>query len=208
MARRNRHIGTRIAGLAVAGSLAAFALPTYALAGGGTSVPTPGEPSTPPDAPVKKARYVKSTGDALAPIGAPQAVIDAIAAANAINDMAYVWGGGHNSSFSPGTLRTASRKKKGRKGYDCSGAVSYVLGSPGARLISYPMVSGDFARWGKRGRGRWITVYANGGHVFTVIAKLRFDTSAYGSGGNGPRWRTTKRPMGGFAVRNPRQASL
>jgi hypothetical protein len=34
------------------------------------------------------------------------------------------------------------------------------------------------------------------------VAGLRFDTSSMGSGGNGPRWRATKRSPRGFSVRH------
>ena len=40
---------------------------------------------------------------------------------------------------------------------------------------------------GKKGEGEWITVYANGGHAYVVIAGLRFDTSSAGAGGTTPR---------------------
>ena len=50
------------------------------------------------------------------------------------------------------------------------------------------------------GKGQWITVYANAGHMYAVIAGLRWDTSAVGeklNQGSGPRWRKTKRkPLG------------
>ncbi len=36
-----------------------------------------------------------------------------------------------------------------------------------------------------------------------VVAGMRFDTSPYGSGARGPRWRLTGRPAGGFKVRHP-----
>ena len=52
--------------------------------------------------------------------------------------------------------------------------------------------------------GRWITVYANGGHAYAVIAGLRWDTSAVGealNSGSGPRWRRTARPATGYAAR-------
>jgi hypothetical protein len=56
--------------------------------------------------------------------------------------------------------------------------------------------------WGDPGPGRWITIYANGGHAFMVVAGLRFDTS--GAQG-GTRWQSTAgRSYGGFAVRHPR----
>ena len=40
------------------------------------------------------------------------------------------------------------------------------------------MSSSDFRRFGARGRGKWITVYARNGHTFAVIAGLRLDTTA------------------------------
>ena len=56
--------------------------------------------------------------------------------------------------------------------------------------------------WGERGAGAWITVYANGGHAYAVIAGLRLDTSAASvtrtntrkfkkALERGPRWRPT-----------------
>ena len=56
-------------------------------------------------------------------------------------------------------------------------------------------------RWRKRGRGRWITVYANHGHVYAVIAGLRFDTSM--TPGAGPGWSKEMRSRRGFRVRHP-----
>ncbi len=113
-----------------------------------------------------------SDGLAAAPAGAPQAVKDVIAAANAIADMPYLWGGGHGSFES--------------SGYDCSGAVSYALNGGG--LISSPLDSTGLTTWGEPGEGNWITVHGNSGHVYAVIAGLRWDTS--GTGGSGPSWST------------------
>jgi hypothetical protein len=141
------------------------------------------EPTDAPGAVATVDRY----GRAHAPAGAPRAVRAAIAAGNRIQGKPYVWGGGH-------------AKWKAR-GYDCSGTVSYVLHAGG--LLNTPLVSGAFARsFGLRGKGRWITVYANSGHAFAYIAGLRLDTS--GSGGNGPRWRLEPRTMRGFVARHPR----
>ena len=39
------------------------------------------------------------------------------------------------------------------------------------------MASGAFMRWGRRGPGKWVTVYAHGGHAYMVVAGLRLDTS-------------------------------
>jgi hypothetical protein len=56
-------------------------------------------------------------------------------------------------------------------------------------------------RYGARGPGRWITVYAHGGHAYVVVAGLRFDTS--GRGEEGPRWRPEPRSGRGYTVRHP-----
>jgi hypothetical protein len=121
----------------------------------------------------------------VAPAGAPQAVKDAIAAANAIADMPYVWGGGHGSFES--------------SGYDCSGAVSYALN--GAGLLTSPLDSTGLTTWGEPGEGNWISVYGNSGHVYAVIAGLRWDTSD--TGGTGPSWHTDMRSSAGFIPRHP-----
>jgi hypothetical protein len=63
------------------------------------------------------------------------------------------------------------------------------------------MVSGELAQWGDPGPGRWITVFANGGHTFMYVAGLRFDTG--GLSATGSRWQGTGRSTAGFAVRHP-----
>jgi hypothetical protein len=125
-------------------------------------------------------------GRAIAPPGAPTAVKQAIAAANHINGRPYVWGGGHASFLS--------------RGYDCSGAVSYVLHAAG--LLNQTMVSGQLAYYGDGGLGRWITIYANADHVYMVIAGLRFDTRDDPPGVNGPRWHRAKVDGNEFAARH------
>jgi hypothetical protein len=125
---------------------------------------------------------------AIAPDDAPQQVKDAIAAANRITDKPYRYGGGHG--------------KWEDSGYDCSGAVSYAL--HGGDLLDSPLDSSGLARWGAAGRGEWITVYANSGHAYVVIAGLRFDTSSGGSNnGSGPRWREAARSSQGYTARHP-----
>ena len=72
-------------------------------------------------------------------------------------------------------------------------------------------VSGDLENWGDPGPGKWITIYANSDHVFTVIAGRAFDTADYGGpnipAGSGPRWRSN--PLGNlqdglsYVVRHP-----
>jgi cell wall-associated NlpC family hydrolase len=118
------------------------------------------------------------------PPGAPPAIALVIAAANAIAGLPYVYGGGHGSFQA--------------NAYDCSGSVSYALAAAG--LVNSPMASGPFMSWGDPGPGQWITVYANAGHAFMVVAGWRFDTGALGAG---TRWSHSMRPTGGFVARHP-----
>jgi cell wall-associated NlpC family hydrolase len=108
-----------------------------------------------------------------------------IAAGNRIAHYPYVYGGGH-ASFSA-------------SGYDCSGSVSYVL--HGARLLSSPLSSGGFESYGRPGRGRHVTIYANSGHVFMTIDGRRYDTS--GQSADGSRWHSSSRSSSGYVVRHP-----
>jgi len=128
---------------------------------------------------------IGSDGRAIAPADAPLAVKAAIEAANRIEDAPYLWGGGH------GSFEAA--------GYDCSGAISYAL--HGAGLLDTPLDSTGFTAWGEPGAGNWITVYANSGHAFVVIAGLRWDTSGDASG-TGPSWYTEMRSSAGYVVRH------
>jgi len=128
---------------------------------------------------------VAGGGVAVAPNGAPGVIDQVIAAGNEIATKPYKWGGGH------GAWRD--------NGYDCSGSVSFALA--GAGLLDSPLTSGDFMHWGQSGPGRWISIYANSGHVFMVVAGLRFDTS--GAQG-GTRWQPANgRSYAGFTVRHP-----
>ena len=176
------------AGLAVAIALfaaAPAAAQTEAPPSGGAVAPT----STAPTVPGGRAKLLKN-GRAVAPANAPTAVVAAIAAGNAIRKKPYRYGGGHATFYD--------------SGYDCSGAVSYLLN--GAALLSSPLPSGSFMAWGEPGKGAWISVFANKGHMYAVVAGLRYDTSAVGEPvrrGSGPRWRATKRKPKGYVVRHP-----
>jgi hypothetical protein len=141
-------------------------------------------------APTKKAKIVN--GIAIPPRGAPQEVVEAIEAGNRIIRRPYKYGGGHAEVED--------------SGYDCSGTVSYAL--IGAGLLTAPLDSSSFMRWGLPGKGRWITVYTNPGHAFVMIAGLRLDTGFRSNRvrgthpGRGPRW-DTPRPTRGFKARHP-----
>jgi cell wall-associated NlpC family hydrolase len=128
---------------------------------------------------------VDADGYAQAPADAPAAVKQVIAAGNAIAGLPYQYGGGH------GSFRANA--------YDCSGSVSYALAAAG--LLSSPLDSTSFMGWGDAGPGRWITVYANSGHAFMVVAGWRFDTSALGQAST--RWTRSMRDTSGFVARHP-----
>jgi hypothetical protein len=128
-----------------------------------------------------------SDGLAVAPADAPAQVQEVIAAANHIVGKPYRYGGGHG--------------KWEDTGYDCSGSVSYAL--HGADLVKTPLDSTQFESWGDSGPGQWITVYANSGHAYMVVAGLRFDTGWNDSTSSGPKWSTEMRPGTGYTVRHP-----
>lgn len=153
---------------------------------------TPQIPTFPPlvttgTVPGREAR-LRTDGRAAIPRGAPLRVRAIIAAANKIIGRRYKWGGGHARLVD--------------SGYDCSGTVSFALIRAGE--LGAPLVSGSFARWGRRGRGSYVTIYANSGHVYMEVAGLRLDTSAVGdpSGRSGVRWRPAIGRRDRFAVRH------
>jgi hypothetical protein len=132
-------------------------------------------------------------GRAIAPAGTPALVRRVFVAANRLIRKRYRWGGGHR-----GFTRLD-------RGYDCSGAVSYAL--YGGRLLLSPLDSTGLARFGDRGAGSWISIYANRSHAYMVVAGLRFDTGGHDAvtvpTGTGPRWSATARSARGFRVRHP-----
>lgn len=125
-------------------------------------------------------------GLAYAPERAPRAVQRAIQAGNRLQGKPYKWGGGH--------------ARLDDDGYDCSGAVSYVLREAG--LMKGQMPSSGFFHFGDRGPGEWITIYVRKGHVFMTVAGLRLDTG-WGSNRTGPRWLPNSRPGHGHVMRHP-----
>jgi cell wall-associated NlpC family hydrolase len=124
-------------------------------------------------------------GVALPPLEAPEAVKQIIEAGNGIARTPYIWGGGHGKWLD--------------KGYDCSGSVSFVLASAG--LLSGPETSGQLTSFGEAGPGKWVTIYANDGHVFLEVAGVRFDTGAQRV--TGSRWANDGRSTAGFVARHP-----
>jgi len=136
-----------------------------------------------PLTPGERAQLITES-EASAPAAAPEAVKAVISAANSIASKPYLWGGGHGSFES--------------SGYDCSGALSYAL--HGGGFLESPLDSTGLSTWGEPGPGKWITVYANAGHAWMVVAGIAFDTS----GGAGPRWHDPwVSSTEGFIARHP-----
>jgi cell wall-associated NlpC family hydrolase len=117
--------------------------------------------------------------------GGPATVRRIVAAANRIAHLPYKYGGGHG--------------QWNDSGYDCSGSVSYAL--HGAGLLDSALTSGDFMSWGAPGKGRWVTIYANPGHVYMIVNGRRFDTT--GRDESGSRWQSRSRSSAGYTVRHP-----
>jgi hypothetical protein len=117
--------------------------------------------------------------------GLPLTVRRVIAAASRIARKPYKYGGGHG--------------RWNDTGYDCSGSVSYAL--HGGGLLSAALDSSALMSYGARGKGRYITIYANPGHAFMVVHGRRFDTT--GRDERGSRWQWRSRSTRGYSVRHP-----
>ncbi|HYF33987.1 MAG TPA: peptidoglycan endopeptidase [Prosthecobacter sp.] len=125
-------------------------------------------------------------GKAVPPANLPPPVMKAITAGNRIVGKPYKYGGGH---------RTIEDW-----GYDCSGTVCYALCHAG--LMRGCGTSDSLRNFGKKGEGKYMTIYARDGHTFIEIAGLRLDTG-YNGQGRGPTWSTKSRPLKGYVARHP-----
>jgi cell wall-associated NlpC family hydrolase len=165
----------------------ATTIPTELTTGDGMTAAT--GPTVRPEllVPGTTARFVD--GLAAAPMSVPAVVQEIIWAGNEVIGLPYIYGGGHASFISPG--------------YDCSGTVSFAL--HGADLLASPEDSGEMEALGAHGVGRWVTIFANGGHAYMTVAGLRLDTSPAEDPANleGPRWRPLRQTNAGFVVRHP-----
>lgn len=114
---------------------------------------------------------INKNGKAMASEEAPELVKKAVAAGNRIVGLPYKHGGGHG--------------KFEDDGYDCSGAVSFLLREIGA--LEGVRSSGGFLTFGEKGKGEYLTVWVRKGHVFVTVAGVRFDTQGQREN-DGPRW--------------------
>jgi hypothetical protein len=134
-------------------------------------------------------------GLSAAPAGAPAAVKQMIAAGNQIAGRPYLYGAAHGVPLSD--LAPA---------YDCSSSVEHLLYGAGLLPVTFAGPSSELEGFGQPGPGRWVTLYANPGHVFMYAAGLRWDTHnaagpADGSAGIG--WHPLVRSAAGFTARHP-----
>ena len=186
------------AGAAVAPS------PAPATAGEGAAAPASGAPSDAQVVQELKRAYgdaggadlnraaIDANGLAVIPENAPPKLVALMHAANDVARKPYVYGGGHGGADKEEIWRDSA--------YDCSGSVSYALAAAG--YLDGPMASGPMMTWGKPGPGKWVSIFANEGHAFMVVAGLRFDTS--GRQRTGTRWQPAgARSYAGFVVRHP-----
>ena len=175
---------------AIAGMLLGTALLVIGLSAPGASAQCLGGGITPAEVdmctPTPKARLLKN-GMLIPPKSAPARVKRVVAFANRIRSKPYIYGGGHRTWWD--------------RGYDCSGSVSYAL--HGGSFLSSPLPSGPLESWGLAGEGRWITVFANPGHAYAVIAGFRWDTSGNTDGTTGPSWHADMRESGTYVARHP-----
>lgn len=143
------------------------------------------------DADVTDQAGLTEAGMATVPPSAPAEVARIINAANQVAHAPYRYGGGHGGvGGSESWVDTA---------YDCSGSVSFALASAG--LLDRQLDSTSFMSWGKSGPGKWVTIFANEGHAFMVVAGLRFDTVERAR--TGTRWGQAYSKVSGFVARHP-----
>lgn len=88
----------------------------------------------------------------------------------------YVSGGGHGSTFGATTgaaplgVALGESDFKAQVGYDCSGAVSAVIGPAG--LLAHPLFTGELESWGEAGEGKYMTLWVRSepdGHCFLEV---------------------------------------
>ena len=129
--------------------------------------------------------YALSNGVALPPLEAPEEVKQIIEAGNAIARTPYKWGGGHGKLEGHGLRLLGLR------------LVRAGLRGPARRAAR--LRPADVL--GQGGPGKWVTIYANAGHVYLVVAGIRFDTSAAKVTGRAGRTRCAT--TSGFVARHP-----
>lgn len=169
-----------------------------------TTAPDPSSFLTAP-LPVVRANAVPATGQpGTSPITTPGSAPDnlrtLIERANTLDKRQYnyEWGGGHNPAGTPS--HGVGHGSGSGIGFDCSGAVSKVLGID-------PRVASQFEAFGQAGPGKKVSIYAKGTHVLMEINGHFFGTSGANPGGGAgwiPRGALSPGYLSGFVVRHPK----
>lgn len=185
------------AGTVIEDQLLAGETPAFTLSGGGPVSPLGGQTPIILDALLNSpffkyapgnTPYLEPNGFLEAPHGAPKPVLELIAAANEINSFPY-----------PNYPNCCAEHYYGQQlkwlwpAYDCSGSTSFVLYAAGL-ASEMATDSTGLEHYTQDGPGKWITIYANSGHVHITVDGFNFDTVAGGEGAapnlgyGGPRW--------------------
>jgi hypothetical protein len=123
-------------------------------------------------------------------------------------NLSYSWGGGHERAGSPSRHPGSSHGGPIVNGYDCSGYVVACLAAAGwgFRSGGGTATSGGLMAWGKPGRGKHVTVWANSGHVFLEFHGLgrwkSADTQRITNKAGGPHVHTAVSGTSGFTARH------
>lgn len=152
---------------------------------------------------------MKGTGPSVMTLSGPLALNKGVQkAAQLSGKYPYKWGGGHSQigvptpgipGGSPGTAGPPA-------GYDCSGAVSAVLGA--MEVLKTPLTSGSLASFGLPGPGNFVTIYANAVHTFMKI-NINGTWRWFGTGSDkqalrgGPAWGNHDPNLSAYVVRHP-----
>lgn len=155
-------------------------------------------PTEPLPEPLPKTKSVSLSGlgsktTELAPAGMPANVVKMLAEAEAIEGTPYLWGGGHES---------ADAVKHRLSKYDCSGAWSRILYVGG--YLNEPQTSSALADDFQPGVGEWLTIWANGTHVWGEFRTTE-GWKAWEEGGtlgNHAGWSTETKA--GYTARHPK----
>lgn len=130
--------------------------------------------------------------------GTPQTIVELIDAANSIAFLPYIYGGGHKAYAVQNGVTALEA------GYDCSGSVSFALHA--GNLLAEPLDSEQFAGYGLKGDGKWITIWdAPTFHTYMEVAGLWFDTAAQSAANGDDRWSPTRirEPGSTFTATHP-----
>ena len=111
---------------------------------------------------------------------------------NQLVGVQYVLGGGHGEP-----------NNEVHGAYDCSSSVDHILYYGGFLGVNETPDSGTLESFGEPGPGKWVTIYANSGHVFMYVAGLLWNTWNPATGEDKIGWFGAAFSAEGFTARHP-----